>query len=141
MNVRKLAHTLLLEYELMGKYVNLSLSSHKADGLAPNERAILTQLLYTTVERKLTLDYYIAALAKRPCEKIDVSTLCLLRLGLCQIIYMNSVPNFAAVNETVKLARNRGEAWRCASYPRREEELQKIFVYQIFFSARACKAS
>ena len=109
MNVRKLAHTLLLEYELMGKYVNLSLSSHKADGLTPSERAILTKLLYTTVERKLTLDYYVAALAKRPCDKIDVSTLCLLRLGLCQILYMDSVPDFAAVNETVKLARNRGE--------------------------------
>ena len=109
MNVRKLAHTLLLEYELMGKYVNLSLSSHKADGLTPSERAILTKLLYTIVERKLTLDYYVAALAKRPCDKIDVSTLCLLRLGLCQILYMDSVPDFAAVNETVKLARNRGE--------------------------------
>ena len=109
MNLRRLAHTLLLEYELMGKYVNLSLSSHKADTLSPSERAILTSLLYTTVERKLTLDYYIAALAKRPCDKIDVSTLCLLRLGLCQIIYMKSVPDFAAVNETVKLARNRGE--------------------------------
>lgn len=109
MNIRKLAHTLLLEYELMGKYVNLSLSSHKADGLSPAERGILTSLLYTTVERKLTLDYYISSLAKRPCEKIDISTLCLLRLGLCQIIYMKNVPDFAAVNETVKLARNRGE--------------------------------
>ena len=109
MNIRKLAHTLLLEYELMGKYVNLSLASHKADGLSPAERGILTSLLYTTVERKLTLDYYISSIAKRPCEKIDISTLCLLRLGLCQIVHMDSVPDFAAVNETVKLARNRGE--------------------------------
>ena len=109
MNIRRLAHTLLLEYELMGKYVNLSLSSHKTDGATPEERAILTSLLYTTVERKLTLDYYISAIAKRPTEKIDISTLCLLRLGLCQILYMKSVPDFAAVNETVKLARNRGE--------------------------------
>lgn len=109
MNIRRLAHTLLLEYELMGKYVNLSLSSHKTDGATPEERAILTSLLYTTVERKLTLDYYISAIAKRPAEKIDISTLCLLRLGLCQILYMKSVPDFAAVNETVKLARNRGE--------------------------------
>ena len=110
MNIRRLAHTLLLEYELMGKYVNLSLASHKTDTLSPDERGILTSLLYTTVERKLTLDYYISAIAKRPCEKIDVGTLCLLRLGLCQILYIRSVPDFAAVNETVKLAKNRGEA-------------------------------
>ena len=109
MNIRKLAHTLLLEYELMGKYVNLSLTSHKTDSLSPEERAILTSLLYTTVEKKITLDYYISAVAKRPTDKIDISTLCLLRLGLCQILYMDSVPDFAAVNETVKLSSNRGE--------------------------------
>ena len=109
MNIRKLAHTLLLEYENMGKYANLLLSSHKADALSPAERGILTSLLYTTLERRLSLDYYIAAIAKRPTEKIDISTLCLLRLGLCQILYMDKVPSFAAVNETVSLARNKGE--------------------------------
>ena len=59
-NIRKLALTLLTEYEEMGKYVNLSLSSHKADGLDPSERSLLTALLYTAVEHKLTYDYYIA---------------------------------------------------------------------------------
>ena len=108
-NLRRIAHTLLLEYELCGKYANLLLSSHKADGLSPAERGILTSLLYTTVERKLTLDYAISTLAKRPTEKIDISTLCLLRLGLCQLFYMDAVPDFAAVNETVKLSKNPGE--------------------------------
>lgn len=109
MNIRELALTLLDEYELLGKYVNLSLSSHKTDGITGEERGFLTVLLYTAVERKLTYDYIISSLAKRPTEKIDTHTLNILRLGLCQLLDMESVADHVAVNETVKLGRNKGE--------------------------------
>lgn len=109
MNIRGLALDLLCEYEAGGKYVNLSLSSHRADGLTREERAALTALLYTTVERKLTYDYYISALSGRSTAEINPRTLMILRLGLCQLCHMRSVPAFAAVNETVSLARNKGE--------------------------------
>lgn len=109
MTVREIAHSLLTEYEASGKYVNLSLSSHRLDGLSPEERGIVTSLVYTTVERKITYDYYIATYAKRPTEKIEGYTLAALRLGVCQIVSMDKIPDFAAVNETVKLGRNKGE--------------------------------
>lgn len=109
MTVREIALRLLTEYELGGKYVNLSLSSHAADKLSREERAFLTVLLYTTVERKLNLDYRIAAVSGRGLNKLDPNTLNILRLGFCQIIFVNSVPSHAAVNETVKLARGAGE--------------------------------
>ena len=109
MTVREIALKMLLEYELGGKYVNLSLSSHTADKLSRDDRAFLTVLLYTTVERKLNLDYRISAISGRSLDKLDPNTLNILRLGLCQIIYINSVPTHAAVNETVKLARSAGE--------------------------------
>ena len=109
MNVRKIALNLLNEYEAGEKYANLSLSSHTTDGLSADERSALTALFYTTVEHKLTYDYYIAALSGRSIEKIDLYTKNILRLGLCQIADMRSIPDFAAVNESVKLARNGGE--------------------------------
>ncbi len=109
MNIRKLALSFLNEYESLGKYINLSLSSHRADNLSPEERAFLTSLLYTSVENKLTYDYYISAISGRGSDKIDLTTKNILRLGLCQLLDMNSVPSFAAVNESVKLARNPGE--------------------------------
>ena len=110
MNIRRLALDLLGEYEEGSKYANLSLSSHSLDSLSKEERASLTVLFYTTVERKLTYDYYISSISSRSPEKIDPVTRNILRLGLCQIEKMTSVPDFAAVNETVKLARNKGEA-------------------------------
>ena len=110
MNIRKLALDLLLKCEANEAYVNLALSSHSADSLTREERAQLTALLYTTVERKLTYDYYISAISGRSPGDIDPYTKNILRLGLCQILEMRSVPDFAAVNESVKLARNKGEA-------------------------------
>ena len=109
MTVREIALSLLNEYELGGKYVNLSLSSHKADSLSREDRGFLTALLYTAVERKITYDYLISAISSRSNEKIDITTLNILRLGMAQLLNMDSVPTHAAVNETVKLARNPGE--------------------------------
>ena len=109
MTVRELALSMLDGYELEGKYVNLLLSSHRADSLTREERASLTALLYTVTEHKLTYDYYITSIAKRDKASIDIHTLNILRLGACQIVDMSSIPDFAAVNETVNLARGKGE--------------------------------
>ena len=109
MTVRDIALTLLDSHEASGKYINLSLSSHITDSLTPTERALLTSLLYTTVERRLTIDYYVAARAERSLDSLDSHTLNILRLGVAQLVFIDSVPDFAAVNETVKLARNKGE--------------------------------
>lgn len=109
MNVRQITLRILDEYEAGGKYVNLALSSHITDGLTREERGALTALLYTTVERKLSYDYYICALSGRSEEMIDPHTKNILRLGLCQLLDMHSIPDFAAVNESVRLARSKGE--------------------------------
>ena len=105
MKVREIALNLLDQYENDGKYVNLSLQSHIADALSVEERALLTRLLYTTVEKKITYDYYISYLSARGIGDIDTTTKNALRLGLCQILDMDTVPDFAAVNETVDVVR------------------------------------
>ncbi len=109
MNIRQIALRILDEYEAGGKFINLALSTHLTDRLSREEKAALTALIYTSVERKLTYDYYICALSKRSESDIEVHTKNILRLGLCQILDMHSIPDFAAVNESVKLARTPGE--------------------------------
>lgn len=109
MTIRQIALRILDEYEAAGKFINLALSSHLTDRLSKEEKAALTALIYTSVERKLTYDYYICALSKRSDSDIDSHTKNILRLGLCQILDMHSIPDFAAVNESVKLARGPGE--------------------------------
>ena len=72
MTVRELTLSLLCDYEINGKYVNLSLSSHLADKLSVEERKFLTVLLYTAVERKITYDYYIGAISGRRITDMDI---------------------------------------------------------------------
>ena len=109
MNIRQIALRILDEYEAGGKFINLALSTHLTDGLSREEKAALTALVYTSVERKISYDYYICAISKRSEADVETHTKNILRLGLCQILDMRSVPDFAAVNESVKLAKTPGE--------------------------------
>lgn len=144
-NIRKIAFELLRSYEEEGRYVNLLLSSPKASGLTKEEKNALTVLLYTVVEKKITYDYFIAALSKRQITDIDPFVRDIIRIGLCQILDMKSIPDFAAVNESVKLARHKGEAGfvnavlRAAvrskdslPYPKKEKNLARYL--SVFYS-------
>ncbi len=109
MNVLQITLSLLEEQESLGKYANLSLSSHKTDSLSQDEKRLLTTLFYTVIERKITYDYYICAISGRSINDISPRAKNILRLGICQILSINSVPDYAAVNESVKLAKSQGE--------------------------------
>ncbi len=109
-NIRKTAFELLRSYEEEGRYVNLLISSPKVSRLPKDERSAVTALLYTAVEKKITYDYLICAFSKRQITDIDPYARDVLRIGMCQILDMKSIPDFAAVNESVKLARHKGEA-------------------------------
>lgn len=145
MNIREHALKLLLDCEASGKYANLALSSHTLDSLSAEERSSITALFYTAVEHKITYDYLIGAFAKRSVDKLSAHTLNILRLGMCQILDMEKIPDFAAVNETVKLAKNSGErslvngvlraavrSKGCLPFP--EKEKNPVRYYSVIYS-------
>jgi 16S rRNA (cytosine967-C5)-methyltransferase len=74
--------------------------------LSETDKRFAVSLFYGVLERKITLDYIISLYSKNPIEKIDIEVLCTLRAGLYQILYMDSVPDNAAVNESVEACRN-----------------------------------
>lgn len=104
MNAREAAYTALLRHENNASYSNIELDAtikkYKLEGV---ERSFCTALFYGVIERSITLDYYISKLSDR--EDIDTNVRVILRMGLYQIIYMDKVPDSAAVNESVSLAR------------------------------------
>lgn len=108
-NIRKIALRLLRRYEAEEQFINLTLEDEALASLSGEDRRFLTALLYGTVERLVTLDHVISSLAARPSGGMAPHTRNALRLGLYQLLYMDGVPNHAAVNETVALAGSRGE--------------------------------
>ncbi len=102
---RALALTLLRRFEGDSLYSNLILDTAlRRNPLSDADRGFLTALLYGVIERRLTLNYLIDALSDRPAAKLDTDVLILLRMGIYQLRYMDRVPTYAALNETVALA-------------------------------------
>jgi 16S rRNA (cytosine967-C5)-methyltransferase len=81
-----------------------------AAGLDPRDRALAQRIAYGTVQRRRTLDHAVETLGGRPARKIDPPVLAALRLGAYQLGYVDGVPRYAAVNESVELVRAAGAA-------------------------------
>ena len=67
------------------------------------DKAFVTALFYGVLERRMTLDYLIRYYSSIEFDKISVSVVQILRMGFYQLLYMDSVPESAAVNESVML--------------------------------------
>lgn len=103
---RYLAVKLLDKTFSSGSYSNIQLDSGlKGSDLDDRGKKLCSAIYYGVIERKLTLDHIIGGLSSRPIEKLDGIILNILRCGVYQIMYMESVPDNAAVNESVALAK------------------------------------
>ncbi len=112
MNIRKIALDLLCNIEKSSGYSNIVLDNAiVANNLSHNDRSFLTILVYGVIERKITLDYYIDKLSSIPPSKIEQKTRNILRLGLYQLKYLEKVPGFAAINESVNLSGGRSKGF------------------------------
>ena len=109
-NPRFLAAQLLNKTFGSGSYSNIQLS-HGLDSADMNERdkRLCSVIYYGVIERKITLDHIIGGLSSRSLEKLDMTVLNILRCGIYQLLYMDSIPDNAAVSESVSLAKKMGK--------------------------------
>lgn len=104
-NIREVAYKLLVRIEKENKFASLALDAElERLALSSEERAFLTALVYGVIERRLSLDYLIVHYTGKSIGRLDLPVVILLRLGLYQLLYMDRIPDSAAVNESVKLA-------------------------------------
>jgi len=90
-----------------GAYADLALRS-ESRSLDDRDRALARRLAYGTVQRQRTLDHAIETLGRRPVRRLDAPVVAALRLGAYQLAFMDGVPRYAAVNESVELVRRAG---------------------------------
>ena len=111
-NVRAVALDVLLRCEAAGQYANIALdTAQKRAGLEGADRALLTALFYGVTEHRITLDHVIDRLSSIAPSAIEKKVRMILRLGLCQLIYFDRIPDHAAINETVSLAPSRSKGF------------------------------
>lgn len=105
---RQVAFDVTLAVERDGAYANLSLPIALArSSLEEKDRGFVTQLVYGSLRAQGELDAVISQATRRDCSSLDPEVRTVLRLGVYQLIRMR-VDSHAAVDESVKLTRNRG---------------------------------
>lgn len=84
------------------RYSNIVLDELlKTGDLAEQDRAFASRLFYGVIERQLTLDYVLKNASSVPLRKLHPLVLETLRVALYQLLYMDKIPDSAAVNEAV----------------------------------------
>src|SRR5699024_10359344 len=78
----------------------------KANNLSEKDAALFTEIVYGTIQRQITIDYYIEKFMKRN-KKLDPFIKVLLRMSFYQMIYLDKVPDHAIINEAVEIAKKR----------------------------------
>lgn len=106
-NTRELCLQMLIEINEKHQYSHLVLRDvlSKYQYLSKQERAFITRLTEGTVEHMIELDYIIDAFSRTKVRKMKPLIRNLMRMGVYQIKYMDSIPDSAVCNESVKLAK------------------------------------
>lgn len=92
-----------------GGFSNIVLDSMLGEAkLDQRDKAFASALFYGVLERRITIDILIRRYSAIPPEKLDPEAAEVLRMGFYQLLYMNSVPDNAAVNESVELIKELG---------------------------------
>lgn len=99
----------LYRIEVQGEYSNETLKEVLGDKNAKDiDRAFASELLMGVVRNSIKLDYIIARFSKIKIKKLSPWVHQILRMGIYQMVCMDSVPDSAACNESVKLASKYG---------------------------------
>lgn len=107
-NVREVALNLILRIDQSGGFSHLMI--HHAienEAVSRKDTALLTEIVYGSLERKLTLQYDLSRFIKQK-KRIEPWVESLLLLSIYQMRYLNQVPTYAIINEAVIIAKKRG---------------------------------
>jgi len=104
---REIAVRVLQQRRAGGKFIEDLLETALYDAqLSPADRGLCQEITYGVVRWQATLDWLIARKTNGREQKPALQNL--LRLGLYQIFWLDRIPDHAAVNETVELAKQNG---------------------------------
>jgi len=105
-NPRQAACSVLLRIHKEGSYADQLMDRELTGGkLSGPDRGLFAELVFGVLRRQGTLDYILTGLLTQPLLRLEPQVLIFLRLGLYQLMYLDRIPESAAVNESVNLAK------------------------------------
>lgn len=104
-NPRQMAMEILVDINKNKAYSNILIDKYLDKAIDYRDRNLIRELVYGVLENKLYIDYIISKASKVKLKKIHHTILEILRIGIYQIVFMDKIPESAAVNESVNLAK------------------------------------
>ena len=106
---RDTALQVLISIRTAGAWADASLNNLLSkNGLSRPDVTLATQLVYGVLQNRMLLDFWIGSYCSQKPEHLQMPLLDILRLGVYQIVFLDKIPDSAAVNESVKLAKFSG---------------------------------
>ena len=110
-NARDTALNVLVRCRTAGAWADAALAAQlRRDGLTGPEAALCSRLVYGVVQNRLLLDFYLGAWCSQKINHLQPPLAEILRLGAYQILFLDKVPDSAAVNQAVEQAKANGRA-------------------------------
>lgn len=100
---RVAAFEILVKIETTHAFSSILLPAFEGS-LSEKDRSLCHELTLGTLRRQMYLDRVIAVLSKG--RKLDLAVIIALRLGLYQLLFLDRVPDHAAIFESVELVKN-----------------------------------
>jgi 16S rRNA (cytosine967-C5)-methyltransferase len=105
-NPRQAACETLLRIRKEGGFADRLIDSELSNGiLVGPDRGLYAELVFGVLRRQGTLDHILQQLLEKPMVELDPLALVILRIGLYQLTCLDRIPESAAVNESVNLAK------------------------------------
>ena len=106
MSARESALRVLTACRVSGAWADAALSAELGRaGLSSADAALASRIVYGVVQNRMLLDYYLAACCTQRLDHLQQPLPDILRIGAYQILFLDKVPDRAAVSESVELAR------------------------------------
>lgn len=77
--------------------------------LSPADARLTTRIVYGVMQNRMLIDHWIGACCAQKPEQLEPVLLDILRIGAYQILFLERIPDSAAVNESVNLAKGCGK--------------------------------
>lgn len=107
-NPRETSMQILLDVNENKAYSNIEINKYLKKDFDLRDENLVREIVYGVLENSLYIDYIISEASKVKFKKIHKKILEIIRIALYQIVFMDRIPNSAAVNEAVKLAKKYG---------------------------------
>ena len=107
---RREAFGILDRVEGAGAFASVLLEHRARELRDARDAALLTEMVLGVLRRRAALDHAISAASSRPLTEIERRVLTALRLGAYALLFLDRIPDFAAVDTAVSLVREAGAA-------------------------------